>query len=586
MVKVNKNILNRNTLFKIWNKLNKKRRLQLGLLFILMIASAISEIFSLAAVIPFLAILTNPLDFWEQDNVKVIANILGINSVEEMIFPIIFTFGLLAICSASIRLSNLWFSNRLAASIGSDLSCSIYENLLHQPYEFHLEVNTSSIINSNVRHINETVKTIELSLQFISSALIAISLIFTLTLIDGTTAWIASIVFAFSYLLIIFMSRKKLKSNSIKAAMAGKYQLKALQEGLGAIREVLLDSNQNTYIKIYRNSDLPLRITQANSSYLSVFPRFSLEAIGLLLIAIITGVLISQDKSNSFILPLLGSLAFGAQRLLPVLQQMYAAWAGIRANSVGVSKIIEILYKDTPNKHIINSIRPIRLYRNIELKNICFQYKINSKNILKNIDFNIYKGEKIGIVGKTGCGKSTFIDILMGLLKPTEGKVLIDGIDIYNNDNSEKLLCWRSSISHVPQVIYLADTSIAENIAFGKSKEEINLQKVRHVAKLAHIDDFIENLPAKYETFVGERGVRLSGGQIQRIGIARALYKENQLLILDEATSALDNTTEFNVIESIANLTSYQTLIIIAHRLSTLKHCDRVINLVDGNIAN
>jgi len=277
--------------------------------------------------------------------------------------------------------------------------------------------------------------------------------------------------------------------------------------------------------------------------------------------------------------PILGVLALGAQRLVPIMEQMYSSWAGIRGTHASLNGALELLDQPLP-EHLHHPSKDITFDHQIQFTNLSFRYSKETPWVFQNLSFVIKKGESIGIIGETGCGKSTLLDLIMGLLYPSEGSLVID--DCVIDEFTRR--AWQKHIAHVPQAIYLADTSIAENIAFGEPKEIINIERVKAAANKAQIHDTIENLPQGYSALVGERGVRLSGGQRQRIGIARALYKEADVIVFDEATSALDNETEESLMQTIESLQGNITILMIAHRLTTLRKCDRILELQKGGI--
>ena len=279
-------------------------------------------------------------------------------------------------------------------------------------------------------------------------------------------------------------------------------------------------------------------------------------------------------------LPVLGALALGAQRLLPAMQLTYSAWASIVGSHASLIDTIALLDQPLPTDILQPAPAPLIFQKNIQFKSARFRYTSDGPWVLDGINLVIAKGSRVGFVGSTGSGKSTMLDLLMGLLVPTEGELMVDGQHI----NGNRISAWQRTIAHVPQSIYLADTTLAENIALGVPRNSIDLQRVHQASRQAQIADFIESRPEGYNTFVGERGVRLSGGQRQRIGIARALYKQASVLVFDEATSALDNSTEQSVMDAIDGLGSDLTILLIAHRLTTVRHCDTVIELEHGQV--
>lgn len=566
----------------LWEEFEVKRKRQLFVLLLLMFLSGISEIFSLATLVPFLIILTNPEKLIEIKYSKFLIDFFGIDSAQKLLIPITIIFLFAALLAAAIKLLNIWANGQIASSIGHDLSKNAYFKILGQPYRKHLETNTGSIISSLTTDIGKTVGVINTSLEILTSLSIVISILLTLFFINSSIAIFLLFVFGFSYLIIAKKAQKQLSRNSKISVIKSKEQIKFLQEGLGAIRDILIDSNQLFYLNLHKKTDLPIRNIQVQNTFLRRYPRYTLEAIGIVFIATI-GLILSLSNNSILIIPTLGTIALGAQRLLPALQNIYASWATINAYIGGVESVLEIL--NLKNQVYINQgVVPHKFKNSIEFKNLGFSYS-NNKFIFNNLNFTIKKGEIIGIVGKTGSGKSTFLDLLIGLLIPTKGQILIDGIDLHNESNK---ICpsWMKAIGHVPQNIFLSDSSIAENIAFGIPTREIDLRRVEKVARQAQLISFIEGHPDGYQRLIGEKGSKLSGGQRQRLGIARALYKQSEILILDEATSALDNKTESLLIKEINRISKNLTVIMIAHRLSTLDNCDKVIEIKDGEIIN
>ena len=574
-------------LYGIWQHLSKRRRIQLGLLLLVMLASGLAEVFSLAAVLPFLAVLSDPQRIWQQPVLQGLAKAVGITAAGQLLLPATVIFGVAAVLAAAVRLLNLWLNGRVAAAIGSDLSCEAYKRTLHQPYAVHVQRNSSSVITVITSQIGLTVVVLNSTLQLFTSTLVAAGLLLAFFVVDWGVALTAAVVFGVAYGLLAITSKKKLAANSALVAETSRQQMKALHEGLGAIRDVLLDGSQNTYLEIYQKADRPMRIKQAQSTFLGAFPRYGLEALGMLLIAALALLLKIQRGDTALVIPLLGTLALGAQRLLPALQQIYANWAGIRAYSSAVADVLAMLNQPMPLGALQSQHnRPLPLNAMLQIKNLSFTYGLDAPIVLKDLDLEIKKGERIGIIGSTGSGKSTLVDLLMGLLVPSGGQLLVDDLDIHSATAPERVRAWRASIAHVPQSIFLADSSIAENIAFGVPKEQINMKQVRAAAEQAQIAAFIENSAEGYKSFVGERGIRLSGGQRQRIGIARALYKKASVLVFDEATSALDNATEQAVMEAVEGLSRDLTLVMIAHRLTTVANCDRIIELEMGKVSS
>jgi ATP-binding cassette subfamily B protein len=531
--------------------------------------------------VPFLAVLSDPQQLWQQPQVQELASRVGFNSPSQLLIPVTLIFAATAILAAFIRLSNLWLNGRLAAAIGSDLSIEAYRRTLFQPYAVHLERNTSEVITTTISQISLTVTGINALLQMITAAVVAAGLLVGLLIINAPVAMGAAALFTSAYAVMATTARRKLRLNGLKIAETSKQQLKALQEGLGAIRDVLLDRSQRTYLQIYRQADFPQRQLRAQNNFLATFPRFALEALGLVVIALLGGAMVFLKGGGLAVIPVLGSLALGAQRLLPALQQIYVGWASLKSYSAAIQDVLVMLNQPLPL--CLECSEPLLLHHGIRLEGVYFKYSPKQPLVLQGLDLDIHRGECIGLIGSTGSGKSTTVDLLMGLLVPTAGRVLVDGEDLHDPYNPERLLQWHASIAHVPQNIYLSDRSIAETSAFGVPRQHIDLDRVKQAAAQAQISSYIESTIEGYESFVGERGIRLSGGQRQRLGIARALYKKVRVLVLDEATSALDTRTEEAVMNAINSLSQSLTVIMIAHRHSTLECCDRVIRLEQGS---
>ncbi len=572
---------------KLWYFFSKKRKIQFFIILVLMFISGFAEMISFTAVIPFLSVLTEPERLFGLKEFGFIFELLNIDSESELLIPVSLFFISIAILAAIIKLTTIWISGRYAAAVGSEISIKSFSNNLMQPYFVQIEKKTSQIITTSTSYLNATVLVLHQTLWLISNTFISILILIGLLIINSKIALILFSIFGTAYLFLMSKVKNRLKGNSNFIALANQKQVKIIQEGFGSIRDIILDKSYKNFIDTYKNIDEKMRIRNADSIFLSIYPKNILEVVGLIFLASIALVMYLTNQSNiNNVLPLLGGFALGAQRLLPAMQQSYNSWATINAYSAEISCVIDSLSQ----KVLIDLEEAPKLYKKnksnifknkIHFKSIGFKYQQDSPLILKNINLEINKGEKIGIIGPTGEGKSTFIDILMGLLKPTYGEILVDGINIH----SEKYIqIWMKNLAHVPQNIYLTDNSFAENIAFGIRKDKIDFKKVKQCANMAKISSYIESSSRGYETFVGEGGINLSGGQKQRIGIARSLYKGSELIIFDEATSALDRKTEEEVMDSIRNLSKEKTILLVAHRLSTLKFCDRILKIEKGSL--
>lgn len=568
----------------IWVQLSQRRKIQLCFLFFVILVSGVSELVSLGSIFPFLTVISAPESAWNHHWTQILADWININTPKDLIFPFAFIFAVTAVVATSVRLFNLWLNGQLAAAIGSDLSCSVYTKTLCRPYLEHIKSDSSAVITGTTTHVVRTVQALSVFLKIVTSAIVSIFLLLGILAVNWRAALFSILLFGTIYFLFAINSRKQLASNSKSIANASRQQIKAIQEGLGAIRDVLLNSYQDQFVNIYRNADLPQRRLLAKNEFLSTFPRYIVEGLGLVVIACLGGFLAFQQESDGTIVPLLGTLALGAQRILPAFQQVYNGWSRLKGFNADLERVVDMLNQQVSEVPRVRKL--FKLKGQIIASDLYFAYGDNEPNVLCGINLVIDKGERIGIIGSTGSGKSTLIDVLMGLLPPKSGSVIVDNTNLYDEAEFEALSTWKASIAHVPQSLFLSDSSIAENIAFGTPHDKINYDLVQKSAKQAMISSFIESLPNGYDTHVGERGIRLSGGQCQRIGIARALYKNSTILFLDEATSALDTKTEESVIDVLENLDNEVTVIMVAHRLTTLRRCSRVICIEHGVVSS
>jgi len=558
---------------RLWAHLSSRRRWHLGFLAAVMIASGLAEMASLAAVVPFLSVLADPDQLWSQPAIRERALQWGATQPQDLLLPVTVLFAVTAIVSAAVRLLNLWFGGRVAAAIGSDLSQEAYRRTLYQPYSVHVARNSSTVITGVITHVNRLIyQLLYPCLQIIANGIVILCMVGALLALDPLTAVGTIAVFGLTYFLISSLTKSVLLLNSRLQAQHNEALVKNVQEGLGGIRDVLLDRLQPYYASDYRANDSALRRLWSQAEFLGGFPRFVIEGMGLAGIAALAYGLVSRSGGLATALPVLGTLALGAQRILPAVQQSYFALSQVRTQSHDLAAVIALLDQPVAADVGLAQVEPVWFRESIALEHVSFRYGSDQPWVLRDIDIAIRKGERVAIVGPTGSGKSTLIDLLMGLLPPTEGRLLVDGRTVAPE-------AWQANIAHVPQAIFLADTSIAANIALGIPADRIDDARMRSAAAQAQIAGFIDSLPAGYATLVGERGVRLSGGQRQRIGIARALYKGASVLVLDEATSALDDETEQALMHTLDRLSRDLTILMVAHRLSTLAYCSRTITL-------
>ncbi len=569
-------------LIRLWIAISIRRRIQLIMIAILGVASSFAEIVTIGTVLPFLFLLTTPEKFLEQPFLIPLINYFEITDSYKLLALSAVIFVSAAIISGLMRFGLLWAQTRVGYAIGQDVSTAIYRKTLYQPYLIHSTRNSSEVISGILDKANAIVgRTVLPFMTIASSTLMLGSTIIVLGIIYLEVAISAFLGFGGLYVLVIFSIRKHLAKNGLRISIEQSKVLKNLHEGLGGIRDILIDGTQEVFCRSYREADIPLRKSAANIQIIGAGPRFCMETLGIVLIVLLAYFLATNDGGLVSAIPVLGALALAAQRMLPILQQAYGSWATMIGGQASLKDALDLLSQPLPSQANLPPPAPLNFKNEIRLSELSFRYSALGPMILSDINLVIQRGAKVGFIGPTGSGKSTLIDILMGLLQPTSGALLIDGFRVSN----EETRSWQAHIAHVPQSIFLADLSIAENIAFGVPRDNIDFIRVQAAASKAQLAQTIETWEYKYETVVGERGIRLSGGQRQRIGIARALYKKADVIFLDEATSALDNDTEASVMDAIYALDSNITVLIIAHRLTTLKNCTEIVRLESGKIS-
>ena len=546
-----------------------------------MVLASLAEIVSIGAVLPFLAVLTVPDRIFGHPAAQPFIQLAGLTSADQLLLPLTIVFGLAALAAGAMRLMLAWASVRLAFATGADLSISIYRRTLYQAYAVHIARNSSEVITGIITKTNSVIyQIITPALMLLSSVIMLVAILSVLLTVEPYISFAAFVGFGLIYLLIIRFTKAQKLRNGQRIARESTQVVKSLQEGLGGIRDVLLDGSQAAYCQIYRSADLPLRRAQGDNQFVSQSPRYFVEALGMTLIAGLAYVLAQQPEGIGKAIPVLGALAIGAQRLLPLMQNAYVSWSSIQGGQASFQDTLDLLDQPLPAYADQPAPEPIPFHSHIRLNRLSFRYGPQLPWVLENLDLVIAKGSRVGLIGATGCGKSTLIDIVMGLLSPTQGSLEIDDQAITAANHRS----WQAHIAHVPQAIFLTDSTIEENIAFGVPASQIDRERVMQAAQQAQIADVIETWPKQYRTLVGERGIRLSGGQRQRIGIARALYKRADVIVFDEATSALDNETEQAVMQAIEGLSADLTILIIAHRLTTLRNCTQIVELGDGRV--
>ncbi len=552
----------------------------MALLLVLQIASAAVEAVSLGAVIPFLAALANAPRLLIDPRIKTLVDVFSISTHNQLIIWMAALFASAVLLSGIVRIITLRAQTSLAAEIGSDLSIEVFRRTMYQSYRFHTQHNSSELISGITQDVAGIAGGFLLAaFALITNTLIAIGIVASLLWFDAAVTIVAGCVIGSIYFFIMNRSQRLIFSNGEKTSKQNELLVRTLQEGLGGIRDVLVDSTQPVFVKAYSEADREYRKAIAENAFVAAAPRYIVEPLATAAIAALAVGLAWENSELDRILPLLGLLALGANRLLPAIQQCFGSIVAIRGYQASLRKVLIALQRPVDEVQLAPAPHPMPLLQGLQLEDIWFRYS-DTEWTLKGINLKVLTNTTVALMGASGSGKSTVADIVLGLLAPQKGQLSVDGIPL----RGKQLRAWQAAIAHVPQSIYLSDASIAENIAFGVPFEEIDHDRIREAAQLAHIADFVESRPNGYSELVGERGIRLSGGQRQRIGIARALYKRAAVIIFDEATSALDTVTEHEVMEAINGLSHKVTIILISHRIGTVRQADVIYEFAQGRI--
>jgi ABC-type bacteriocin/lantibiotic exporter with double-glycine peptidase domain len=546
--------------------------------------AAFVEIVSIGSIFPLMVALApgSKTALSENQHFAALLNFFSpTGSLPHIEFALYFFIGF-AIFAGALRSLLTWVQVRFSYALGAEFSAKIYKELLNKAYSYHLETNSSELISSiTIKSEALVAHCIYPIISICSSTIIALIILAGLLALNPILAIATLIGLLAIYVAVTYCVKKLLVSDgNMVNSSAGRIQ-KHLQESFRGIREIILDGSQHEYIKSYKQILYPFKKASGNLLVVSLMPRYMIESLIMILIAVASFVLSGQE-SLAGALPEIGVLVIAIQKLLPISQQMYSAWTALIGGRASVEAAMFIL--EAKNEHMLEQspikIGDINFKDRLEIQGLNYRYGDQNEFIFNNISLEIFKGYKVGFIGQTGSGKTTLLDLVMGLLRPTSGVILVDGVSL----SSANLKQWQKKISHVPQNIYIRDGTFAENVAQTDSLERVDFSRLAQAIALASLEEFVKELPEGYMTPLGEDGARLSGGQKQRLGIARALYKNAELLILDEATSALDIETEESVMQAIENLPSSLTILIVAHRYSTLRSCDLIYEIKDGSI--
>ena len=572
------------TFKKLYFILDPHERKQSGLLFVLILIMASFDMIGVASILPFVAVLTNPsiieTNFILNTLFQALTN-FGLENNQQFLILLGILVLLLLIISLAFKALTTYAQIRFSEMRAYSISKRLVEDYLHKPYEWSLNKNSSEIGKNILQEVGVVVGVgIGEALQLIAKGSIMLTIIFLLILVDPKLAFLVGFTLCGSYALIYLFLRNNLSRVGKERFENNELRFKLISEAFNATKDIKLGGLEKTYVKRYSNAAYAYAKTASYAEISRQLPRFFLEALVFGGIMLIMLYLIAETGSFNNSLPILSLYVFAGYRLMPAAQQVYSSLTQLKF--VGPS--IDKLYNDTNNfkTYNLNENQDILvLNKSINLKNVSYNYPDSSRTTLHDINLSIPAKKTVGFIGTTGSGKTTIIDTILGLLETQKGVLEVDGKII----TKQNLRSWQRSIGYVPQNIYLSDDTVAANIAFGVEPKDIDQRAIEKASKIANLHEFVmDELTNRYQTIIGERGVRLSGGQRQRIAIARALYRNPQVLILDEATSALDNETEKAVMDAVNNLSKSLTIIIIAHRLNTVKNCDIIFKLKNGKL--
>jgi ATP-binding cassette, subfamily B, bacterial PglK len=562
--------------------ISAKYRKQVLIVFFCSILLAIFEVLGIASIGPFMALVSAPEAIYENEYLYMVYSYFDFNNDKDFLISAgFFVISLLLLVNFFAAFMG-WYFSRFSVRLGHYLSILLFSSYLNQPYRFFLNRNTSEL-GKNI--LNETHRVVSgfiaPAVEVMSKLIVSLLIISMLIILDPYAAFFAIFGVGITYFLIYFFFKVALGEIGERSTDSISKRFKISTEAMASIKELKLYGKEEEFIKRFEKISFLDGGYSIKSNLIAFMPRHVLESLIFTLIICAIIFMMDSGQSGSDIIPLLSVYALAGYRLMPMLQHIYRAATMMKYNFPA----FKILLKDFENanknqKEQSPFVQDIYLNSYLELKSIYFNYDNALKPSLEDINIRINHPSKIGIVGKTGSGKTTLVDIILGLFDPKSGELIVDGTTI----TSENKNSWQRNLGYVPQDVYLTDDSITRNIAFAVPYKDINFEMVKKAAKLAGIDDFIDTLPAKYETSVGEKGVRLSGGQLQRIGIARALYYDPALIVFDESTSALDNETEQAIMDAINLILNKKTIIIIAHRISTLIGSDAIYEMKNGKV--
>lgn len=568
---------------EVLNKLrviyNGRQQIKFSFLFVLIVISAFFELVGISLILPFINVVINPSIITTNKYLENVYNFLNMNNSTSFLIFLAVVLIFAYIFKNVYMLVVYYFQYKILYDAQKDISLQLIKFYVNQPYAYHLNINTSEM----VRIVTQDTTNCSLfltNLFFLLTEFIVLLFIISFLFFINK---IVTIILMLLFLVIFFGIFKNLKPKiQIFGRDNQKYHsgmIKWIQQALGAIKDIKVLQKEQFFVNKYYDSSIKFTSAQKHVHFLEQLPRLLIESLVVSIILLVVIFLLYRGIDAAAILVQMAVFAMATFRLMPSMNRLQVALTSL----IYYVPAINIVYRDLQNTKVskyveVEENKNINFDKDIKINNISFKYPNTERYIFKNISFEIKKGSSVGFVGPTGAGKTTIVDIILGLLNPTQGNITITGVDIHKNKKS-----WFSKIGYVPQFIYLTDDTIKNNILF-YDDETVDNEKLKTVVEQAQLKDFIDSLPNGLDTVVGERGIRLSGGQRQRIGIARALYNKPEILVLDEATSALDNETEKAVMQAIEYLYGKLTLLVIAHRLTTIEKCDVVYELKNSTL--
>lgn len=575
------------TMRLLYDLFTRREKQRLSLVFIAVLGTAIVEVAGIASIMPFLSVVSNPETIQQNEILSWVYNTLGFQSSNRFLFWMgVTVLGIITLSNTFAAIA-MWGLYRFTWMRNHSLSRRLLSKYLHNPYEYFLNKNTSDLGKNTLDEVRQVVQGVLIpGLNMLARGIVALAIFGLLLFINPWLALMVTAILGGTYGLIYGLVRKTLKALGEKRYRANEERYKSVNEAFGGIKYLKLLGLEDNFLSRYTDSSYQYSSHQANSQIINKIPRYAIEIVAFGGLMVIILYLLLADRGLQQVLPLTGLYAFAGYRLKPQIHKVFNGFTSLRYNAPALKS----LYKDVKSarsnprqKRSESDSSGISFDERIRFDSVSYSYPDTSEPVIDDLNLTIKHGSTVAFAGETGAGKTTLADLVLGLLRPDSGKVLVDGIEITDKNVRD----WQSNLGYIPQDIYLQDDTVASNIAFGVDSPEVDMEKVRRSSKMANIHGFIqEELPQGYQTVVGERGVRLSGGQKQRIGIARALYRDPEALVLDEATSDLDTVTERKVYEAIYKVAEVKTLIIIAHRLETIRDCDCIYFLEKGRIVS